>query len=480
MTRPLLLAVCAALLAGCASVDPKGSFADVQKNVTARGAVQPTWVQQGDPVAVERRVKDLLRGDLSAPAAVELALLNNPSLQATFEEVGISQADLAQASRIANPELSGVWRSSDSESGSHTEFSVLADVFDILMQPLRKKAAQAELEQTKLRVSSEVLKLASEVKAAHLTLQARQQLVRRLRLTLDITQTAADFARRQWEAGTLGQLELENQTALYRQTKVDVTRLEAEVSADRERLNRLLGLWGPDTAWHVPDQLPEIPVQEMPVDGLEALAVTRRYDLQAARWGVDAVGRALSLKKGTRFFPVGIHVGINTEKEPSGTRLTGPQLTLQLPLFDFGGASIARLEAEHRRAQRQLEALAVNARSEVREARDRMLTARELALYYGQVLLPQRALILDLTMRHFNMMLKGVYDLLLAKQAEVDAERAHVEAWRDYWIARAQLELAVGGSLAAGENAAPGAAAAPRVSEGEAQEGTAAKGATPW
>jgi cobalt-zinc-cadmium efflux system outer membrane protein len=453
VTRLKLLAVCAGITAGCASANPRPSFVDVQKNVADRGGVQPTWVRQDERASVEAKVRELLKDELSAGRAVEIALLNNPSLQATFEDIGVSQADLAQASRIANPELSGLWRRSDSESGTNTEFAVVQDVFDILMQPLRKKAARAELEQTKLRVSAEVLELASEVRAAHLTLQARQQLVKRLRLVLDITQTAADFARRQWEAGTIGQLELESQTALHRQSKVEVTLLEAEVRADRERLNRLLGLWGPDTAWRVADQLPEIPKQEAPMDGLESLAVSRRYDLQAARWGVDAVGRALSLKKGTRFFPVGIHVGVNTEKELSGTRLTGPELVLQFPIFDLGGASIARLEAEHRRAQRQLEALAVNARSEVREARDRMLTARELALYYGEVLLPQRALILDLTMRHYNMMLKGVYDLLLAKKEEVEAEKAHVEAWRDYWIARAELELAVGGTLSAPQSA---------------------------
>jgi cobalt-zinc-cadmium efflux system outer membrane protein len=219
------------------------------------------------------------------------------------------------------------------------------------------------------------------------------------------------------------------------------------VRADRERMNRLLGLWGPRTAWSIVELLPEIPEQDVPLAGLERLAVSQRQDLQAARWGVDQVGRALALRRGTRFFPVGLHVGINTEKDVTGDRVTGPELALQLPIFDLGGASIARLEAEHRRAQRQLEALAVNARSEVREARDRMLTARDLALYYSRVLRPQRVRILELTLRHYNAMFKGAYDLLLAKQAEVETERASLDAWRDYWVARARLERSLGGSL---------------------------------
>jgi cobalt-zinc-cadmium efflux system outer membrane protein len=76
-----------------------------------------------------------------------------------------------------------------------------------------------------------------------------------------------------------------------------------------------------------------------------------------------------------------------------------------------------------------------------------MLAARDLALYYRGVILPERTQILDQTLRQHNAMLKGVYDLLLAKQAEVSTEKAYVEAWRDYWIARAQLERAVGGRL---------------------------------
>ncbi|HET8647200.1 MAG TPA: TolC family protein, partial [Vicinamibacteria bacterium] len=403
---------------------------------------------------------------LTLDAAVAIALVHNPTLQATFEQVGVSQADLAQAASVENPELSGLVRFPSEGPGRNTELSLMLNVFDLFLQPVRKQVAAAELEQAKLRVAHEVLALAADVKEAYLTLQARQQLVARLGLIRDLTATAGDFARRQHEAGTINDLELENRTVLDREARVEVARAQAEVRADRERLNRLLGLWGARTAWTVEDELPAIPEQEVALDGLERHAVARRQDLQAARWGVDLVGRALALRRKTRFLPVGLHVGINTEKEVTGDRVTGPELALQLPLFDTGRASIARLTAEHRRAQRQLEALAVDARAEVREQRDRLLAARDLALFYERELLPQRARILDLTLRQYNAMFKGAYDLLLAKQAEVEAERARLDAWRDYWIARARLEKAVGGALpaVAGSRGTNGATVAP---EGE-------------
>lgn len=462
MTRRLAGIGGALLLTGCASVNPRPAFdalqADVKRDV--RGEV--AWARSpAEAAAVDAIVDQALAGPLTVDAAVRVALLNNPGLQATFEELGISQAALAQASRVENPELTGLFRFPATGSGRNTELSLVQNVFDLFLHPLRKKLAAGELEQARLRITNEVLDLAAHVKEACFTLQAREQLVSRLQVIRDLTEAAAQFAQKQHEAGTINDLDLENQVVVHRQSKVDVALAQADWRADRERLNRLLGLWGPRTAWTFGEGLAPIPDQEIPLSGLERLAVTRRQDLRAARWGVDLVGRALALRRRTRFLPVGLHLGVNTEKEVSGERLSGPELALQLPLFDLGGASIARLEAEHRRAQRQLEALAVHARSEVRETHDRMLAARDLATYYSAVLLPQRLRILELTLRHYNAMFKGAYDLLLAKQAEVEAERAHLDAWRDYWILRARLERALGGALPEGT---------PRV-DGEPSEG---------
>lgn len=83
----------------------------------------------------------------------------------------------------------------------------------------------------------------------------------------------------------------------------------------------------------------------------------------------------------------------------------------------------------------------------MREARDRLLAKKDLATYYRDELLPERTRVLTLTVEHYNAMLKGAYDLLLAKQNQLAADRSYIEALRDYWIARADLERAIGGSL---------------------------------
>lgn len=441
------------LLFGCASVNPKPAFVDVDKVVSERSGQHARWARTAaEADEVLGAVRALLRDELTPENAVQVALLNNRSLQAAFEEIGVSQADLAQAARVANPEVDAfVGIPNRSDAAKNVGGGVVEDFLSVLVQPLRKKVAAAELEQTKLRVGDQMLRLAAETKTAFHTLQARQQLVARLELILDINRTAAEFAKRQHEAGNVGDLDLANQQIIYDQTRADLAMARAQVRVDREALNRLMGLWGPDTEWKVADRLPEVPEREIPIERLESMAIERRLDVEAARWGADLVGRALALKKGTRYFPVGVNVGVRTEREPekapTDVRVIGPSLALQLPIFDTGRASIARLEAQYLQSQRLLEALAINARSEVRQARDLMLAARDLADYYRRVLLPERVQILDLTLRHYNMMLRGAYDLLLAKQNEVAAERTYIEAWRDYWIAHTELERAVGGKL---------------------------------
>lgn len=442
----------AAAASACASANPVPAFRDVQKNLRERGGLEAQWARTAPEQAViDGAVDRLLAAPLSSDDAVKVALLSNPSLQATYEELGVSQADLAEASHIPNPSFSGHIRFVDGDLGSSSnpELSLVEDFLGILLQPARKRIAAVQLERTKLRLAGDALQLASEVRTAYFTLQARQQLAGALRVIGEITATAADFAERQHQGGTIGELELTSQRALRDQSRAEQAAAEAEARADRERVNRLLGLWGPRTRWSVPERLPPLPESEPPFGDLEARAVIRRPDIAAARLQVELVGRALSLKRGTRLLPAGVEVGVSAERELDGQRVIGPELHLQLPLFDTGGAGIARLEAQHRQAQRLLEGLAVNARSEVREARDRLLAVRELALFHDHVLMPQRTRILELTLQHYNAMFKGAYDLLLAKENEVRTQTAHIEAWRDYWIARAQLERALGGPLTA-------------------------------
>lgn len=437
----------ALVAAGCAS--PTASLDRVQETVAERTGKQVHWNRDGaEDAQLQKGVETLLKHKLTAESAVQVALLNNRELQARFEEIGIAQADLIEAGLLSNPNFAASFRFPNRPpSGTNIEYSIAQDFLDLLLIPLRKHIAAAQLARTETRVANDVLQLAAEVKTAFYTAQARQQLLDRLRIISETNETAAEFTKRLHDAGNTSDLELANQQGSYEQSRLEVAQTDLQVRRDRERLNRLLGLWGTQTNWTMGDHLPELPASEVSLQHLESRAISQRLDLQARRMQLDLLGQSLALRTKTRYAPAGIKVGVDTEREPDGQRVTGPTLDLELPIFNHGQGEIAKLTAQYRQAQRELEALAVNARSEVREARDQLIAARDLTSYIGKRLLPTQQQSLNLTLQQYNYMLKGAYDLLLAKQNEVAAERSYIEAWRDYWIARAELERAVGGSL---------------------------------
>src|SRR5688572_31413757 len=93
-----------AFLSGCARVPREAGFSDVRKTVEQRTGQQVHWNQgsEADQRAAQS-VRELLAAELTADAAVQIALLNNQSLQATYEDLGIAQAELVEAGLLRNP-----------------------------------------------------------------------------------------------------------------------------------------------------------------------------------------------------------------------------------------------------------------------------------------------------------------------------------------------------------------------------------------
>ena len=394
-------------------------------------------------------MRTLLTRRLTASTAAQIALLNNRDLQATFEEIGISAADLSEAGLWKNPRFDLILRFPDRPpSAVDSDESVVFNFLDLLMLPLRKRVAAEHLAAAQLRVADAALKLVAEVKGAVYTLQAEEQLISRLKTLQETSGAALELTQDQHQAGNITDLALLEQQTSYSQSRLDVAMAGAEMRSGREKVNRLLGLWGDDTGWKVSESLPAMPASDPPLRGLESLAVSQRLDLAAAKSQLSSIVRGLGLTKTYRFFGA-LDLGLDTEHNPDRSSVTGPTLGLELPIFNQGQARIARGEAELRAAEWKFEGLAIEIRSEVRELFDRLVSNREMARFYRDDLLPGRLAIVNQTQLQFNGMLIGNYALFEAKADEVRAERGYVEALRDYWMTRAELERAIGGSFTA-------------------------------
>jgi cobalt-zinc-cadmium efflux system outer membrane protein len=452
MTRlgAVVLAVILPVMAGggCASVSPERGHDQVSAVVGERTGHQTRW-EKGPPddAQVADWVRSVTAQGLTRDRAVEIALVNNPSLQATYEELGVSQADMVQAGLLRNPSF-GLDLGFRLNNGATNEVrvSLVQDFLDLFVLPLRKQIAREQFEADTLNVANRALEVAADVEKAFVTTQAAVELVAFRRTVVDANAAAADLSARQFDAGNISELDRATQAATYQQAKLELAREEVDLLEARERLNRFLGLWGETTSWRFAEPLPRLPDGEPKLEHLESFAMGRRLDVAVAKRRVALLAKAVDMARTTRL--VGrLDVGVDMHQDPNGPLLLGPNLVVELPIFDQRQAVIARLEAQHREMQRRLQEVAVDARSEVRLAALRLDTGRQMVLHYREVLVPLRKTVTEQALLHYNGMFLSAFQMLTAKQGEVDARRGYLEALRDYWIARAELARALGGSL---------------------------------
>lgn len=443
-TLGLILSVLA--LSACATVQREARLSEVREAVGQRIGHNIAWNQNSDQ---DREVRDavrrLLRQELTAEAAIQVALLNNRHLQASYESLGIAQADLVEAGLLQNPTFSLLVVKGG--AGTITESAIVQDFVSLLSLSARKKVGEAAARRASLEVAESVVDLAAEVQAQYYTVVGGAQALELAHQVVDATEAGAELAQRQRSAGNLSLRDQTVQQALYAQTLLDVAQAEAQLQSDREKLNRLMGVWGEDTNWKAPTRLPAIPDALPSLDQMEARAIERRLDLAAAKSDAEAAAQALNLTRQFRYLgPLGI--GVAYKREPDLGKFLGPTVELGLPIFNQRQADVARAEADFKRSQERVAALAVDIRSQAREARARLLAASGVVHHYKTVLLPLQQTIVRETLKLYNGMLVGVYDLLLAKQNQIQTARQYVAANRGFWLAWTELEQAVGEKIA--------------------------------
>jgi cobalt-zinc-cadmium efflux system outer membrane protein len=442
-----LVACCAA---ACASTSAAPSFREMAKTVHERTGYRLRWSQATrEDREVERAVRDLLSRPLSVDGAVQVALLESPALQAVYEDLSLAQADVVQAGLLANPVFSADVTTAERDAiDPNVIVGVTQSFLGLLLIPARKKVAAAALDAAKFRVGNAVLDTAAQVKTAFYAVQAAEQTLAVRRTMAEAESAAYELAQGQAAAGNVGDLAAATEKTLYLETRLDVGRGEAEVAAARERLTRLMGLG--DASWRDPGGLPDVPAADPPIAALEARALRDRLDLAALRQEVETLDYALWLARTSRWTGV-IDIGVDVARLKDGAIAVGPRASLELPIFDQRQAPIARLEAQLRRSRRLLAERVIEVKSEVRAARDRVTFARRAVEAYRSSIIPAREAVVALSQEQYGAMLLGVYQLIAAKEDEVRAYREYIEAVRDYWTARAELERALAGAVVGGD-----------------------------
>lgn len=427
-------------LAGCASTGRDGGFADVSEAVTARTRAETKWVRSdSEASAVRERVRSLLTKELGADDAVQIALLNNPGLQASYAELGVAGGDLLSAGVLPNPHLS--YMSTRNEHGQAIEAVLSFNLLSLITVPMVVQAQQRRFESAKLQAAGDALRVAAETRKAYWRALGAQQSARYMEDVKHAAEASAELARRMASVGNFSKLDRMREQAFYADAAARLAHARQQSVAERERLTRLMGLWGDDTQFKLPERMADLPAAPRELQRTERAAMEQRLDIQAARRNADATARALGLTQVTRFTNE-FELGIVRERETGEPTRKGYELGVSIPLFDRGSGRVARAEALYMQAASRIAEAAINARSEVREAYHGYRTAYEVAKHYRDEVVPLRKQISEEVVVRYNGMLASVFELLTDAREQVFAINAYIDALRDYWLADTDLHNA--------------------------------------
>ncbi len=370
----------------------------------ARGLPQAA-AAQGDLAAL---VAQLKQAPLGLAQAVQLALVNNPRVVQGYARIGLAAAEVYDAGRLSNPQFSTAVMTPDARGEvNQVTFGLVQRCSDLLLLPVRRRMAQGEFERVQAETAQSLINLAADTQAAWFKVLGAGTLASQRAEQATAAGIAAALSQRFFEAGNVSAREL----------------AEARASASSEQL--AAGNFAVEAA------------------KLQGEALAQRLDLASRRQLVGLLERAMTDARRFRYLGE-ISVGVETERETDRSRITGPSLAIELPLFNQGDGKLVRAAAQLELARSDLRALELEIRRDVQAgaATVNALAARDAEI--NTTLVPARTAALARTQEEVNYLLESPFGLLRATQLLLEAQQQAVQTRRDYWLARTELARAVG------------------------------------
>ncbi len=459
MKHPIACAIAILLLGGCASFSPDGGFDTVTTATRERLGKDTRIVRnEADMAALAATIAPLLNTPLSADSAVQVALLNNRSLQATYQRLGLAEADLVQAGRLQNPRFG--FKRTHEGSDVLIDRSLTINLVNLLTAPLATRIESRRFAQTRLQVADAALKVAADTRRAYYDALGAVQQRTYARQVSDAAEAGAELGVRMAKAGNWSALDMAREQSFHADAITRVGVADKDVLVTREKLVRLLGLNNAD-AFTLPERLPDLPANAIELKQVDQIALRERLDIEAGKLALQATAASLNLTRSTRFVNA-LELGGVRNSASGKPPETGYELSLEIPLFDWGTARVARAESTYMQGVHQLADTAITARSEARESYGNYRVSYQLARHYRDEVMPLRKRISDETMLRYNGMLVSVFELLADSREQASAAHDYIAALKNFWIADSDLQAALGGRL---PSATP--LATPSATEGE-------------
>ena len=480
------VAVSALLLSACASFSPDAGLSVARTVVHTELKKDIAKVtNEAEATSVQARADQMLRRALTPDSAVQVALLKNRGLQASFNDLGVAEAVYIQATLPPSPKI-GLSRLSGSME-LEIERQIILGLFELLTLPQRAAMAEQRFRSAQFRTAEAVLRLAAETRRQYFRTIAANQQVNFLQQALAAAESASELAKRLGESGALNKLQQAREHAFYVELGAQLARARIQQKVERERLTRQLGLWGRDVDFRLPGGLPALPNRLASASDIERRALQRRVDLQVLRFDIEAQARQYGVNQASRLVTDFELAGISsleksksvttdehgeTEVEVEKVKKRGFEIEFTIPIYDFGATAMRNVQEAYMAAANRLAERAVNARSEVREAYFRYRGNYDLARYYQGRVLPLRQTIQDEALLQYSGMLIDVNQLITDARARILSNVDAINARRDFWIAATDLQAAmIGGGAGGGGGEGGGGGGGTTVAAGGGEAG---------
>ncbi len=447
-SKPLITLFLLGILSGCASVNFEQSLAKTNQVAAdftqGKLSLAQTKDQRGE---LDRVAGEILQKPISQSDAVRLALVNSPALQAMLAQNWADAANAARTGRIANP----IFTFERLSSVNELEIGRLLTValLDLLTLPQRHSIAQRQIEQAQSRLAGNIIDQITQVRQAWVKAVAAQQSLVYAMQVNDAAKASAELARRLESAGNFNKLQRARQQAFYADAAAQWAAAQHAATSKREELIRILGLTDTQAqALMLPDRLPDIPKEPLSPDEVSKTASSGRLDIKLAQAEFDIASKAQDLNRLTGFTDIELglrHDTIFDKAQGQSTAKRGYEVSVRLPVFDWGDAQRDAMNAHTLAAAYRLEATVRAAGSSLRESYSAYRTAFDVAKHYRDEVVPLRKIISEENVLRYNGMLIGVFELLADSRDQVSSVIAAIAAEQQFWLADAALQASLMG-----------------------------------
>ncbi|MBL4597741.1 MAG: TolC family protein [Rhizobiaceae bacterium] len=468
----LIMTVSALALSGCVANSDldeytalDAGFSTVAYKTREATNKQTVWVQnQEEAEALSKRVHGLVhKRTISVNTAVQVALLNNKGLQASYADLGMSAAEAWQQTMLENPKISiGILGIAHPELGVFRaiEGMLATNILALATRDRRMSIADTRFRQAQLKAALATLSIAAETRKAWIQSVSAFENIYYLNQAQIAADAASELAKKLGESGALAKGGQAREHAFYSELTGQKAKARLAAKLAKEQLTRIMGLWGTDVDYFVPDKLPKYPRKLQRKKAIESIALHKRVDLQVAKLELEAVAKSYGLTDATRYVTdFEIIAGFEKEREigdDGKETTTTPQVEFEfvIPIFDTGKARMRKAELAYMKAANLLAEKAINIRSEARSAYIAYRSTYQIARHYRNSVLPLRSKIEAESLLTYNGMITNTFELLADTRAKINTILQSVQAKREFWIADAELTAAIyggGGSSGSGE-----------------------------